>query len=848
MGRPQNSIINTFFLRLEKLDNNSNRYKQQCRCCHKVFEKGRQETLVYHLIRKCDRISPLEKQRVMLEETWEFNNLDHEILNQSSAETSEFHEHDAEEIIAIIAEQSASSQNLRPSLNQGTAEAECLEGLEELFDGRTSNVPASSQIHPSPTSDLNPELISDEAPQETAKHKRSQFNEQGLKKYIGVRDRGACLRCRVGRKPCEKEDPCALCSKIKKSRLWTHKCIRTRTMPNFSLFSTNATSALANEKMKRLQAESENQPLGETVLVSLFDPSNATRLPALRFKERKSPGQLSLPARDSVTVTLDSDDERAVEQALMTLLKTHLRVAHNFERNDKIRALIEAGHKALGRGPDEILESILELHMSVTIMTDPLAAFDFAVNAGRLSVGSPTSITPEYLPDSHEAIKSQLLAFMERRLVTLSGVELDEVTGEPKKPKGDSRNSKGASTNLKRIMGALEWRLMRRPLLLGKETHVFIGALLLVNAAERISHYLARLENTGYNFSKPKQSYEDLARQGKELCIMLKYILEMRSIIPDIDFNAPDGFLLPSDSSTTDEIVQEWFVNASMTSADLVKWKNTQIDLEDPRSLDMTLIQRLLSPMDPDDPDIQPPAPAAPTTTYDEDIMELEQQNVQIGGPTPAPTPREYNGVELENEDAQTSGPIPRPTTYDEDLMELERPNIHPGGPAAPLTPVEEDGVELENPEDQTCFPAPPPFYDPENMDVENPYNQTGIPTPAPTPQDYYDYGEPENPNAQTGGPTPAQTPEDYGLGNPYSHVDNPAVAPAQYDYNYGAPENLNTHTGGLTAVPIAYGRDPMPVEQGNPRNPWGNLDHTLPTFDNNTDPDWMYDPPSSLF
>lgn len=67
---------------------------------------------------------------------------------------------------------------------------------------------------------------------------RGRFTEERRKEVQSVRKKGACLRCRMLKKPCSEGTPCLTCSGIESARLWKGACIRTRVADEFGLYST----------------------------------------------------------------------------------------------------------------------------------------------------------------------------------------------------------------------------------------------------------------------------------------------------------------------------------------------------------------------------------------------------------------------------------------------------------------------------------------------------------------------------------------------------------------------------------------------------------------------------------
>ena len=66
MGRKPNPIILEYFNRGAKLEDSSNRYQHSCKLCGEDFPKGRIDSLVAHLTKKCTSISLPERTKIVL--------------------------------------------------------------------------------------------------------------------------------------------------------------------------------------------------------------------------------------------------------------------------------------------------------------------------------------------------------------------------------------------------------------------------------------------------------------------------------------------------------------------------------------------------------------------------------------------------------------------------------------------------------------------------------------------------------------------------------------------------------------------------------------------------------------
>lgn len=64
MGRKPNAIISEFFHRGQKLPDSSNRYEHTCKFCGERFPKGRTDTLIGHILKRCQAVPATDKDRI----------------------------------------------------------------------------------------------------------------------------------------------------------------------------------------------------------------------------------------------------------------------------------------------------------------------------------------------------------------------------------------------------------------------------------------------------------------------------------------------------------------------------------------------------------------------------------------------------------------------------------------------------------------------------------------------------------------------------------------------------------------------------------------------------------------
>ena len=147
------------------------------------------------------------------------------------------------------------AHNIDPQLQQGDQNQNAI--AELLRNGAAT--------HPRPIA-MNPHQQQLPYPDVNMTHTRQKpkvrgrFSDHRRKEVQDVRKRGACIRCRMLKKPCSGEDPCSTCVNVESARLWKSPCIRTRIAEEFNLYSTGLHAVLAFHDVNRAKALATFQP------------------------------------------------------------------------------------------------------------------------------------------------------------------------------------------------------------------------------------------------------------------------------------------------------------------------------------------------------------------------------------------------------------------------------------------------------------------------------------------------------------------------------------------------------------------------------------------------------------
>ena len=89
---------------------------------------------------------------------------------------------------------------------------------------------------------------------------RGKFTPERRKEVQSIRQLGACLRCRMLKKPCSDGDPCQGCAAIETPRVWKRRCIREKLVDTMKLFSDGLESILSYREISNILAHTKAEP------------------------------------------------------------------------------------------------------------------------------------------------------------------------------------------------------------------------------------------------------------------------------------------------------------------------------------------------------------------------------------------------------------------------------------------------------------------------------------------------------------------------------------------------------------------------------------------------------------
>jgi len=412
-----------------------------------------------------------------------------------------------------------------------------------------------------PSNEPNPEFGT--AHKSDKNNARARFTDTRRKEVQEVRKRGACMRCRMLKKPCSEGTPCGTCKKIDSARLWKGTCLRTKLADEFTMYSTSYFHS-------RMAARLGN--MHNVLFVPLPGSIQVKFIPQSTFA-------ISLSAKCHTTPTNNQDVndsaqanelDNAIKGKDFIVLDDTLasQKVSNFCMNDKIlqdcirneksafmRATLQeavallqteklqeqpanakSGSRTNHISPSVLLSNVIELWVETSILVcDRQGALQIRHNSSMSPCQDPQTVdwsddssqeSRPLPPDSlsYELIRSQLLAATESACHRLS----------------------------RAVMNELERRLLQRQQVSAFAT--FISAVVLFSCIERITSFYHAMDSSrqpsaagsiatelapqpgadsrppGYPASVPAPS--TLWPQGPHFARLLTTLLRMRALPP----------------------------------------------------------------------------------------------------------------------------------------------------------------------------------------------------------------------------------------------------------------------------------------------------------------------------
>ncbi|CZT22661.1 uncharacterized protein RCC_08366 [Ramularia collo-cygni] len=358
---------------------------------------------------------------------------------------------------------------------------------------------------------------------------RSRFSDDRRKEVQETRKRGACIRCRMLKKPCSEGTPCNACKVVGSARLWKGSCLRTRLADEFTLWSAALFTNRAQSAVAGASQGLEDISIDAAIEVRLSSGSDSyISLPARRYNQNNLARQQNARnayGGDDPDLVLRAQFEAHMESPPVYLLEEDAVVSSKLEEHigrlfdchidhepsHFLKATLQHAQTLLREEESEATTSdplstnsartsytfqhqLLRNVVELWILTRILTRKDDSEIHIRLP---PEESHPELLPQNIPILRAQILSSLESRSATLG----------------------------KSITNELERRLLQRQQV--SRFGTFIASVLLLNCIERMAEFFHEIETNDRETESPP-----LWPQGSHFADLLIMLLRMRGLPP----------------------------------------------------------------------------------------------------------------------------------------------------------------------------------------------------------------------------------------------------------------------------------------------------------------------------
>lgn len=361
---------------------------------------------------------------------------------------------------------------------------------------------------------------------------RSKFTETRRREVQEIRKRGACIRCRMLKKPCSEGTPCKTCANVDVARLWKGRCIRTKLSDEFTAWNEQYFGNLWAMRNQDSLTEEQAVPAIE-LEVGFFSPgSDVVLLPVTAQQQ-----QIFAHQDGSIPIISIADTDSCNERLVRHLLDTDVaRRAIEHESNQLVKATIQEVLGARDTASDattdgqhmdhvgvanksshsittQLLQNITQLWILTRLITSwNDQSQDVSVQLRSKSpIDAPSNVIAALHAANHDRLRLQLFAMLERRASVLS----------------------------KAVITDIERRLLQRQQVSSSAT--FLTAIILLSCVERMTDFFYTIDSQ-INIAADQSAIQwplsaspnAIWSQGPNFALLLQMLLRIRGLPPQV--------------------------------------------------------------------------------------------------------------------------------------------------------------------------------------------------------------------------------------------------------------------------------------------------------------------------
>lgn len=370
----------------------------------------------------------------------------------------------------------------------------------------------------------------------TAKPKpRSRFNQDRRKEVQALRQMGACIRCRMLKKPCSTGNPCRACHSVESARVWKQQCIRTRMANALEMYSAGLHVVLAARQVTDIKTRTPFQKSVHQIEASHYPASGIfTVFSALEGQSGGNidPGLSGDFSMDILRlIDVEKDDPPKIIEAYMKKMLGHF--IEN-EISNFMKITLVTARELLETKEDLLLTRALHFWGVVHILVDHELAWNITDKVDS-NVGQGEG---PVIDQSNDTNIYNLLCLQLNAAAEMKAAEL-----------------------CKSILGDLERRLLTKDS--SESFEIFIATIIILNCIEKSTWLFKSWEQPSFMSRWPLAKMPDhFVQQGELVADLLFQLLTIRHIPPRTTVRAEDG-LLVADSGH--ELAQSFYQQQALS-------------------------------------------------------------------------------------------------------------------------------------------------------------------------------------------------------------------------------------------------------------------------------------------
>lgn len=398
---------------------------------------------------------------------------------------------------------------------------------------------------------------------------RAKFEPDRKKEVSLLRNKGACIRCRMLRKPCSLGDPCDTCKSVESARLWKGPCMRTKLAAELKMFSANLHNGLSRrdiEAFKRrgnftnslYQIEASHHP--ESGIFATFISLEA---PAYPNNQSLDPGLHGDYA--SALRMLDGLDDLGTK--LEAYAKRMSDIFFEEEPSRFVNVTLNTASRRAVEKDDALMARALNLWSMVHILIDNNIVWSMKITNINSQRGEGMNVKPEA---GDREIRSQLNAVAEKKVDAMS----------------------------KTVLRDLEKKLVASPP--HEKFDIFIISIIVLNCVEKATWLFQSWEQESFlqqwPLNDPPSSF---APEGDRFSSILQNMLKMRNIIPQTTWSDEGILLLAQPQTASNDLAAfaEYFDALKLEISEVyARNDNAKFDIQDSRCFELRFCSKIFAP------------------------------------------------------------------------------------------------------------------------------------------------------------------------------------------------------------------------------------------------------------